>query len=458
MVGRTSFMIAHRLSTVRDADVILVLKDGELVEQGTHEELLEHAGAYAELHDAQNRPRMRREARERALSVAGGGAAVLEEDPPAHEADGHGDDGFDDGHAEPPDDGLGDEEPPSDELADGLTPDPSQPPAPVRRRGRLAGRLVGAAGVVILLAAIVYLANDLLDGRGDERLAGAGAVRVDRVAIDGLPTGVAFARGRAYVSRGQGSELAVVGLRDLRVARAGVRVPGPATDVAAGFGALWVTTRRPARLTRIALDGGRRTSTPLDGAEPVVVRASAGDVWVGLRGRNADAIVRIDPRTGRRLQVLPVPAGVGTFAVEGGSLWVTNRRADTVTRIDVATGRTRTLQAGPGPKDLVPGPDGAWVSNPSAGALTRAAADERTARRTPVAGEPRGLARTGGVLWVGDFGRSSVLRLDASSGGRAAAPVPLDSAPSKLTVHDGDVYSVSPDPGRLTRIRPDAGG
>ncbi|MCF7953377.1 MAG: ABC transporter ATP-binding protein/permease, partial [Spirochaetales bacterium] len=50
MEGRTSLVIAHRLSTIRDADMILVLKDGEIIERGSHQELLEQKGFYAQLH------------------------------------------------------------------------------------------------------------------------------------------------------------------------------------------------------------------------------------------------------------------------------------------------------------------------------------------------------------------------------------------------------------------------
>jgi ATP-binding cassette, subfamily B, multidrug efflux pump len=50
---RTSFVIAHRLSTIRDADLILVMEAGAIVEQGTHDELLELGGAYADLYNAQ---------------------------------------------------------------------------------------------------------------------------------------------------------------------------------------------------------------------------------------------------------------------------------------------------------------------------------------------------------------------------------------------------------------------
>ncbi len=51
--GRTSFVIAHRLSTIRDADTILVVRDGSIVEQGTHQELMDLGGYYKELHDSQ---------------------------------------------------------------------------------------------------------------------------------------------------------------------------------------------------------------------------------------------------------------------------------------------------------------------------------------------------------------------------------------------------------------------
>lgn len=53
MEGRTSFIVAHRLSTVKEADVILVMKDGNIVEQGNHEELLEKNGFYTELYQSQ---------------------------------------------------------------------------------------------------------------------------------------------------------------------------------------------------------------------------------------------------------------------------------------------------------------------------------------------------------------------------------------------------------------------
>ena len=53
MRGRTSFVIAHRLTTVRNADLILVVKDGNIVERGKHEELLEKGGFYAEIYSAQ---------------------------------------------------------------------------------------------------------------------------------------------------------------------------------------------------------------------------------------------------------------------------------------------------------------------------------------------------------------------------------------------------------------------
>ncbi len=53
MRGRTSFIIAHRLSIIRDADRILVMNHGTIIEQGTHEELLEKKGFYENLYNSQ---------------------------------------------------------------------------------------------------------------------------------------------------------------------------------------------------------------------------------------------------------------------------------------------------------------------------------------------------------------------------------------------------------------------
>ena len=53
MQGKTCFVIAHRLSTIRHADHILVVRDGNIVEQGTHKSLMEKHGFYADLYYAQ---------------------------------------------------------------------------------------------------------------------------------------------------------------------------------------------------------------------------------------------------------------------------------------------------------------------------------------------------------------------------------------------------------------------
>ena len=53
MEGRTSFIVAHRLSTIREADLILVMRDGHIVEQGNHEELIAKRGFYAQLYQSQ---------------------------------------------------------------------------------------------------------------------------------------------------------------------------------------------------------------------------------------------------------------------------------------------------------------------------------------------------------------------------------------------------------------------
>ena len=53
MEGRTSFIVAHRLSTIREADIILVMENGKIIEQGNHEELLRKQGFYAKLYNSQ---------------------------------------------------------------------------------------------------------------------------------------------------------------------------------------------------------------------------------------------------------------------------------------------------------------------------------------------------------------------------------------------------------------------
>ena len=53
MEGRTSLVVAHRLSTVRTADSILVLKDGGIIERGSHDELIAYGGFYAKLYESQ---------------------------------------------------------------------------------------------------------------------------------------------------------------------------------------------------------------------------------------------------------------------------------------------------------------------------------------------------------------------------------------------------------------------
>ena len=53
MENRTSFVVAHRLSTIRDADTIIVMAEGSIVETGTHDELMAKNGFYADLYNSQ---------------------------------------------------------------------------------------------------------------------------------------------------------------------------------------------------------------------------------------------------------------------------------------------------------------------------------------------------------------------------------------------------------------------
>ena len=71
MEGRTTFVIAHRLSTVRSANLILVLREGSIVERGTHEELIGKNGLYREIYDTQLRSRTEQDTDTPVLSERG---------------------------------------------------------------------------------------------------------------------------------------------------------------------------------------------------------------------------------------------------------------------------------------------------------------------------------------------------------------------------------------------------
>jgi ATP-binding cassette subfamily B multidrug efflux pump len=53
MEGRTSFIVAHRLSTIKESDIILVMNQGKIIEQGSHEELMEKGDFYAQMYNSQ---------------------------------------------------------------------------------------------------------------------------------------------------------------------------------------------------------------------------------------------------------------------------------------------------------------------------------------------------------------------------------------------------------------------
>jgi ABC-type multidrug transport system fused ATPase/permease subunit len=62
MQGRTTFIIAHRVSSVKQADLILVMKDGQIAERGTHEGLLQRGGLYRQIYELQLLPQRGTEA------------------------------------------------------------------------------------------------------------------------------------------------------------------------------------------------------------------------------------------------------------------------------------------------------------------------------------------------------------------------------------------------------------
>ena len=448
MVGRTSFMIAHRLSTVRDADVILVLKDGRLVEHGSHDELIELGSAYYDLYEAQNRPRVRRS---QAVPVAAGGGGG---EPPG--ANGGGPpvggpprEAFDDA-------AVGQADPSPDVDSEGGAV-PGAVAKARRRRVLRPGRrawIFPVLGCAIVASAAAYLVWFQGDG-ADRPLEPVQAV--ERVALDGLPTGVAFARGNAYVSRAREAPLAVIPLGRFDAMRPGVRVPAAATDIAAGRGSLWVTSTKPARLTRVDLDSGDRSTVPLPTGIPVDVAVSGDDVWVALRpqaGAGGATVLRVDGASSRVVQTLPADGGVHSLVVTDDRLWVTNPDAATVTRIETATGRAKTIRTGAQPAGVAAGEDAVWVANAGTQTVSRLTDDGETVETFRVRGEPRGIVVLGGTVWAGLLDASAVEPLDAETGRPLGRPVPLGVPPTKLAVAGDSVYAVSADPGSLARVRP----
>jgi ABC-type sugar transport system ATPase subunit len=76
MEGRTTIIIAHRLSTVRNADIIVVLKDGSMVQQGSHEKLLLEDGVYRELYAMQLKEQKEKDTDASELGLEGDEAVI----------------------------------------------------------------------------------------------------------------------------------------------------------------------------------------------------------------------------------------------------------------------------------------------------------------------------------------------------------------------------------------------
>ena len=457
MVGRTSFMIAHRLSTIRDADLILVMKDGRLVEQGSHNELLDRGGTYCELHDAQNRPRIRRT---RHLAGASARRGQHSAAGPATTEVASGNGASTNGHprddavpaippsAKPPAEEKPDHDPPaklkreadpapkaeakpkpkpdaSPYIRPPLQPDASAavPPAvpgaatsrlePPRWR-RLVVPLV-ALGVLVIAGII------LASSAGDEDPVGGetgSSVVVEQVYVGDRPTGLALASDQAYVSRAEPG-LVSVALGEFQTSGESYPVVQGSADIASTLDALWVVSTGETGLTRVDVTTGGATAIDLPDGIPVAVAGSGDDVWVALdqvpgpEGEQS-AILRIDAEDNRVLATTPVPGGIGDVAAEPDSVWIANASEQTLTRLDAETGRTE---------------------------------------RVPVSSEPGQLAAGDGAIWMNPAGTASVVRIDPATGQETGEPVRLSSAPAALAVTPAFLYSIAAGAGQLERVR-----
>ena len=486
MEGRTSFMIAHRLSTVRDADLILVLRDGELVEAGTHDELLGQEGAFHQLHEAQNRPRRR----SRALAAVGAPSAPAEEPGglPADDFDrlegggnGNGDgssttaeaayEGLPTEPAPPVDDSIPaeeltqpeeavrldesvdeeeepyyEEEPYEEEQAAPAQAFGAEKPRHSRRRRVLTGLLLVAAAA---LGISTYLTRD--DGeQATTRSLPTGPLQVERVGVGGLPTGVAIARGYAYVSRGRTEQLFKVPLNSFDKAVPSYGVPARATDIEAAAGSLWVTSARPGALTGIDLDDGKRTTIPLEGM-PTRIVAADGALWIATRSGEESSIVRVDPRAGRVTTTYPMPEGVQDMSAGQGGVWVSDRTESSVTRISTADGSRATFGLSGKPFGVAV-TDGAIVAIQSRGAVVRLDADGPKWNAS-IEGGPRGVAEHRGVVWVTSFEKGTLSRLDVRDGNPLGAPVRVADEPTEVEAMPGAVFVLSQGEGQLERVK-----
>ena len=449
MVGRTSFMIAHRLSTVRDADLILVMRDGHLVEQGTHEDLIALEGTYFQLYDAQNRPRVRRTQRDRAAasahqsSAAGTTTTEVAGGNGNGSTNGHPPDGLPSALEPPPPAKPQDEEKPkrevdtepkADATAKFLTRPqvavPLRPMAPGSMAPTLPGgpayevekprwrRLVAPlVGLGVLMVAGIILAF-LLRGEDPIRSGTDSSAVVEQVYVGDRATGVAIANDQAYVSRAEPG-LVSVDLGEFQTSGESYPVVQGSADIASTPDALWVVSAGEAGLTRVDVTTGSSTSIDLPDGLPVAVAGSADDVWVGLDelpGPNGEqsAILRIDAEDNRTLEITPVPGRIRDLAAEQDSVWIANDSEQALTRLDTDTGRIERL---------------------------------------PVSSEPGQLALGDGTIWMNRGGSASVVRIDPTTGAETGEPVLLNSAPTALSATPEFLYSIAAGAGQLERVR-----